>query len=94
MSQYSLDTAQTLLEPEMDMSEEICSDRLFNTETITKANCLFHAVTQVDFLVALITCKEVLSFIRGLTIKLQEKRMELSQVYADVQTVKSTLQKV
>lgn len=90
----ALDTIQALIEPVVQTLDEIRNDKMFHPDTTTKANGLFHAISHSDFIMAMIICKELLSYTRGLTTKLQGKNMELPQAYTDVQTVKETLQEV
>lgn len=87
----SLDTIFDLLEPVVECVKHIWNTSTFNTESITKANGLFHAVLQSDFIMSMIVCREILSYTRGLTVKLQGKCVELNQAYKDVQLVKETL---
>ena len=72
-----------LLEAVVESLDEIRSDKSFNAESTTKANGLYHAITQSKFILSLIVVKEALSYTRGLTIKLQGQSIELSEAYKD-----------
>ena len=89
-----MDTVYSLIEAVVMCLDHIRNDKSFNTESISKANGLFHASTQSDFIMSVIICKEILAYIRGLTIKLQGKLIELHQAHADVEVVKKTLEDV
>ena len=87
----ALDTISTLLEPVVATLEQIKGDRNFNSESITKANGLYHFHCQSNFIVAVIVCKETLAYTKALTIKLQGKQIELMEAYKSVQLVKDTI---
>ena len=74
--------------------DDIRNDNTFNSESITKANGLFHAITQCEFITALVVCNETLAYTRGITVKLQGKSVELMEVYHSVELVIESLKKI
>ena len=90
----ALDTAFDLLEAVVETLNGIRNDNTFNSDSVTKANGLFHSVTQCEFVIALVVCKEILAYTRGITIKLQGKSVELMEAYHSVELVIENIKKV
>jgi len=90
----SIDTMYDLFEAAVECLDAIRSDNTFNSDSISKANDLYHCMKQSDFIVFLVVCKELLAYTRGLTTKLQVKKLEAYHAYKDIDFVLSTLKKV
>ena len=90
----SFDTMYDLLHASVECLDTIRNDNTFNTESVTKANGLFHSLQQSEFIISLVVCKGLLAYTRGLTTKLQGRRVEMYEAYCDVKIVKETLEKI
>lgn len=69
-------------------------DRTWNGENATKANGLFHACTNFQFIMAFVVAREGMAFTKGLTVKLQSVTQDIMNSYKEIETVKNTLQNI
>jgi Domain of unknown function (DUF4371)/hAT family C-terminal dimerisation region len=64
---------------------------LWNQESLSKANSIKLSITQFDFLLAFIVCRNVLRYIQPLTVSLQRRTIDICAAMQEVKTVIKTL---
>ena len=76
--------------------EKICFniERKYNRDTSSTAVSLLHLVLNFQFIVALVICKNVLNYLRPLTVKLQSKDQDILRGYEMVKVLCDTLKHV
>ena len=65
----------------------------WNAETRSDSQSLFFTVLRFSFVIALVATQNVLSYIKGLSVKLQGRYVDAIRAHRDIQNVKSTLVK-
>ena len=82
-----------LFMPTLSCLEAIANGRPqdWNRETCSDAHSLFIAMYQFSFIVALILTQKVLSYTKGLSVKLQGRYMDTVCAYTDIEVVRSSL---
>ena len=73
--------------------ETLSTDWNWDGETLTKANGYIHQLECSSFLVCFKILLKVLSYLRGLTFKLQMQAVDVIYAYSQVRAVVSTLNK-
>ena len=77
----------------IQVMEDICCNGSrewsWDLESITKANGFLHNITSFQFLVAASIAMRLLSFLRGVTIKVQKRSIDILSSYEQVQTVQT-----
>ena len=73
--------------------EDIASSHAseWNRESKSDANSFLHAISQFPFVVALVLSHNVLSYTKGLSVKLQGRYVDVVRAHNDVEGVKSTI---
>ena len=66
----------------------------WNSETRSDAQSFFLAIFRFSFVVALVLTEKVLSYVRGLSVKLQGRYLDVVRAHKNIETVKSTLTKL
>ena len=66
----------------------------WNAETRSDAQSLFLTVFRFSFAVALVFTQKILSYIKGLSVKLQGRYVDVVHAHREIQNVKSTLNKL
>ena len=64
----------------------------WNRETRSDANSYLLALSQFSFIVALHVTERVLSYVKGLSVKLQGRSIDVAHAYQDISMVKAALQ--
>ena len=82
-----------LFMPTLSCLEAIANSRPqdWNRETPSDAHSLFLAMYQFSFSVVLILTQKVLSYTKGLSLKLQGRYVDTVCAYRDIEVVKSSL---
>ena len=68
------------------------SNEEWNRETRSDAMSLLLAMSQFSFTVALVATQSVLAYTKGLSVKLQDRYVDVAHAHRDVETVNATLQ--
>ena len=63
----------------------------WNRESWSDANSFLLAISQFSFVVALVLSHNVLSYTKGLSVKLQERYVDVVRAHNDVEAVKSAI---
>ena len=63
----------------------------WNRETRSDAQSFLVAMSQFSFVVSLVTTQKVLSYTRGLSVKLQGRYVDVARAYRDIEVVQNTL---
>ena len=63
----------------------------WNNDSVNLSSSLLHGITNFQFLITLHVVKSLISYLRSLTIRLQEKRADISKAFRQVQTVLEVL---
>ena len=66
----------------------------WNNDSVSKAASYYSAITKFQFLMILEVVKHCIGYLRSLTVRLQEKRADISKAFRYVQTAKDGLQNV
>ena len=66
---------------------------LYGIETLAVANSYLRALKEFKFIIALVITKNVLAYIKGLSVKLQGKWQDIARAYKDIKLVKESLSK-
>lgn len=62
----------------------------WNRETRSDAQSLLLSMSQFSFIVALVLTQKVLSYTKGLSIKLQGRYVDVVRAHREIETVRST----
>ena len=92
----AFETFLDLFMPIVCCLEEIAnsSPAEWNAETRSDAQSLFLTVFRFSFAVALVITQKILSYIKGLSVKLQVCYVDIVCTYRETENVKSTLAKL
>ena len=63
----------------------------WNAESIKNASCLLVSVSKFDFLFSLVICANILGYIKGLSIKLQGRSLDIIEAISMIQSVTVSL---
>ena len=76
--------------------EEITNSSLaeWNAETRSDAQSLFFTIFRFSFVVALVLTQKILSYIKGLSVKLQGRYVDVVRAYKNIENVKCTISKL
>ena len=66
----------------------------WNAETRSDAQSLFLTVFRFSFVVALVFTQKILSYIKGVSVKLQGRYVDIARAHTEIENVKSTLYKL
>ena len=91
----ALEVFSDLFLPIVSCLEEIMNNAKsdWNRETRSDANSYLLALSQFSFVVALHVTERVLSYVKGLSVKLQGKSIDVVHAYRDISMVKAALKK-
>ena len=93
----AFETFLELFEPTVQCLEEIVeptSRQLWNRKTISDASSHLRALTEFKFIATLTVSKNLLAYIKGLSVKLQGKWQDVSRAYNNIEAVIKQLQDV
>ena len=66
----------------------------WNSETRSDAQSFFLTIFRFSFVVALVLTEKVLSYVKGLSVKLQSRYVDVIHAHKNIENVKSTLGKL
>ena len=70
------------------------AEKSWNTDSTKKAVSHYHAIANFEFVVTLTVCQAVLTFVKGLTAKMQGSCNDILGVFSDIKDVTKTLSSV
>ena len=75
-----------------EISHNTSSEWSWDSESITKANGFLHNITSFQFLVSASIAMRLLSFLRGVTVKLQKRSIDILSGYEQVYSIQKELE--
>ena len=91
----SVEVMTELMDAVVETLEEIKvnADKSWNHESTTKANGLYHSITNFPFLMALTVTRKTLAFTKGVTVKLQSCSTDMLKAYNNIKRVQEIIVK-
>ena len=72
----------------------LSSNTEWNNDTQSDSQSLLLALSQFSFIVTLTVTQNILAYIKGLSVKLQGRYVDIARAYREISNLKTTLQNI